>query len=173
MRAVATWLLISAWLYALCAQDADAAPASASLCRADETVYFACLTAHSKSINLCGGARSVQYRFGRTGQTELSYPPDAAVGKESLFYAHYMLAQVDRVEIRFDSQGSEYVVYDHREGSKQHSGVRVSTPDGKEHEIACTGAVASRLGELEKVLPCNADSALNGGLCPRSTEKPR
>ena len=63
-------------------------------------------------------------------------------------------------------QGRDYAVFDYREDGQRRAGVRVTTADAKEREIACTGRVTSRVIELKGVLKCDADSALNGGSCP-------
>lgn len=83
-----------------------------------------------------------------------------------MVYAHYARFQTDRVEVRFENQGSEYVLFDYSEGRTRRAGVRVTTADDKEREFACAGRITSRLGELRNVLRCDADSALNGGKCP-------
>lgn len=175
MRRHTGWLLMGLTLYAEWAKGAEGAASAAAgqaagLCRTDETVYFACQTTRSRTINLCGGpapGASLQYRLGHRGKAELQYPADPTQAGRSLFFSHYMRSQVDRVEVRFENQGNEYVVFDYTEGAKRRSGVRVTTRSGKEQELACVGPVSSRLSEPENALPCDVDSALNGGKCPR------
>ncbi|QPF75643.1 hypothetical protein G8A07_23805 [Roseateles sp. DAIF2] len=61
----------------------------------------------------------------------------------------------------------DYVIFDHRGETGQRAGVRVSTKTGQTVEFACSGPVLSRLSTLrDLLLPCDQDSALNGGLCP-------
>ena len=147
------------------------AHAAPGLCTAQETVYFSCPAAHGRWIALCGSVSSaspaaLQYRYGRQGAVELQYPDRAADGARQFLYAHYFRAQVDRFEIRFDIAGNDYVVYDDAEEGRHASGVRVTTPDAKEHDVACTARATSRLIDLEHVVRCDADSALNLGHCP-------
>ncbi len=137
------------------------------LCTPQETTYFQCSAAKGRSISLCGPADGeVQYRYGRNEAVELAFPADAKEGAKSLRYAHYFRAQTDRHEIRFENQGVEYVLFDYQEGARREAGVHVTGADGKERDVVCSGPVRSRLAALQRVLPCDAESALNGGRCP-------
>lgn len=66
----------------------------------------------------------------------------------------------------FRNGDADYAVFDYTEGRQRSAGVRVLTASGREKTFACRGAVHSRLGALEAVLPCDPDSALNLGSCP-------
>jgi hypothetical protein len=144
--------------------DGQAAP---TLCGAQETAYFSCSTARGRSIGLCGsGAGALQYRFGRAGAVELQFPDDPAAGTSQMLFAQYSRYQTERLEIRFENRGSEYVVFDYLEHGRRSAGVRVTMLDAKEHQITCSGRVTSRVAELKGLLRCDADSALNGGNCP-------
>lgn len=107
----------------------------------------------------------LQYRFGSTGRTELSFPEDPSAGASSFLFAHYFRFQTDRTEVSFRNKAVDYAIFDYTEDRKRRAGVRVTTADGKETELVCSGAVASRLPELKNVLRCDADNALNGGNC--------
>lgn len=145
----------------------DRPAAGTGLCAPQETTYFQCSAAKGRSINVCGSADgAMQYRFGRNKAVELAFPADAKEGAKSLRYAHYFRAQTDRYEIRFENQGVEYVLFDYQEGAHREAGVRVTDADGKERDVVCTGPVRSKLPALQSVLPCDAESALNGGRCP-------
>ncbi|MEO6594994.1 MAG: hypothetical protein ABIP94_09615 [Planctomycetota bacterium] len=146
----------------------DEAPAAAAgLCAAKETTYFQCTAGKGRSINLCGApGGGVQYRFGRHRTVELAFPENAREGGRQLYYAQYFRARTDRQEIRFENHGVGYVLFDYREGSQHEAGVRVTGADGKERDVVCTGPVRSKLSALRGVLPCDAESALNGGRCP-------
>ena len=136
------------------------------LCAAHETSYFACRSARARWIGLCGTpGKALQYRFGAVGAVELQFPETPAQGFDQMLFAHYGRYQTDRVEVRFENQGSEYVIFDHREHGRRVAGVRVTAAGAKETEIACAGRVTSRLVELKSLLQCDADSALNGGAC--------
>jgi hypothetical protein len=145
------------------------APAEANaLCKPSETVYFSCQTTGAKSISLCGAGRGhLQYRFGKPGKPELSFPSNGNEGVDSMRLAHYFRHQVDRTEVTFSNQENYYTLYDYTEDGKGSAGVRVGTPTGKEVDIACGNSVHSRLGELDGVLACDADNALNMGTCPQ------
>jgi len=144
---------------------ADGTPPPVGLCASPEKVFFACMTASSRWISLCGTPPSaLQYRFGRAAP-ELQFPERAADGMKRFLFAHYGRYQTERIELRFDNQGAEYVLFDYQESGKHTAGVRVVT-GGKSREFACSGPIASRLGELQPLLQCDADSALNGGNCP-------
>ena len=136
------------------------------LCTAHETSYFACRSARARWIGLCGTpGKALQYRFGAVDAVELQYPETAAQGFDHMLFAHYGRYQTDRVEVRFENQGSEYVVFDHHENGRRVAGVRVTAAGAKETEIVCVGRVTSRLVELTNLLKCDAESALNGGAC--------
>lgn len=138
--------------------------ATYSLCTPHESTWFSCPVARGRSVALCGTpGLSPQYRFGRSGAVEMRFPEQGVEG--AMLFAHYARYQTDRIEIRFTNQGVEYVVFDHIENGRKRAGVRVTTADSKEREVVCTGSTKSRLSELEGVLACDRDSALNGGVC--------
>jgi hypothetical protein len=145
----------------------DRPAATVGLCAPQETTYFQCSAGKGRSINLCGSRDgAVQYRFGRHETVELAYPADAKEGARSLHYAHYFRAQTDRYHVRFENEGVEYVLFDYQEGERRQAGVHVTGADGKERDVVCSGPVRSRLADLQGVLRCDAESALNGGRCP-------
>jgi hypothetical protein len=140
---------------------------SHGLCVVPETNYFSCQTKNNRWVGLCGALPGkLQYRFGTQGRMELRFPANAADGVNTLRYAHYLRFQTDRIEVTFRNQGISYAVFDYTEDRVRRAGVRVTTVDGKEHEIICTSGMVSRLAELEKVLQCDTENALNGGNCP-------
>lgn len=146
---------------------AAAADRGTGFCTAPETTWFACPTAGGRQLALCGEAgHGLQYRFGHPPRADLQFPARAEDGLAQMFHAHYFRAGVDRTEIRFTTAGTDYVVFDYTEDGHRRAGVRVATPDGRETEVACRGPITSRLAELGPRLPCDADSALNGGQCP-------
>ncbi|TCJ12796.1 hypothetical protein EZJ19_11185 [Parasulfuritortus cantonensis] len=145
---------------------ADAPPPS-GLCAVTETTYFSCLTDGDNWLSLCGRPLGkLQFRKGVGGRLELRYPDDMAAGMRSFQYAHYQRYQTERVEIEFHAQGIDYTLFDYHEGKAREAGLRASLPAGRESERRCIGQTASRLLELETILPCSPDNALNGGRCP-------
>ncbi|WAC71412.1 hypothetical protein OU995_17710 [Roseateles sp. SL47] len=137
------------------------------LCKADETVYFACPTTKSRWISLCGAPGALQYRFGRTTKIELAFPDQASDGPSQFRYADYFRQQVTRTEVSFEREGADYAVYVYQEGNQRTAGVRVTTREGKEVDVACQGPVLSQLGQLQSAIPCDRESALTGGECGR------
>ncbi|HEX7438375.1 MAG TPA: hypothetical protein VF308_16860 [Caldimonas sp.] len=159
--AVAIAVLISSGPGAAAGQPAP----GGSLCTAGEIVYFHCPAAKGRSINLCGaGGDALQYRFGHGKVIELAYPEQASHGTGQFHYAHYFRYQTDRIELRFENQGVEYVLFDHHEEGRRRAGIRFSA-DGKEHDVVCTGPIRSKVVALKDIVPCDADSALNLGQC--------
>ena len=141
---------------------AGAEPTAAiGLCTAEETAYFACQTAKGKWISICAPrAAKPQYRFGKRNAIELAFPgPEAA--SESLHYAHYFRFQTDYTEVTFRTHDAEYAVFDYREGPRRESGVRVTKAEAPDIAIPCRTRVRNRLPELERLLPCDPDNALN------------
>jgi len=139
---------------------------AAGLCRAGENTYLSCPTPRHKTISLCGSLPAVQYRYGKPDKVELAYPDDPAQGFRQFGYAHYMRYQTERSEVGFSRGGVDYAVFDYTEEGHRSAGVRVTTADGIDHEVACDGPVEGRLDALGKSLRCDADNALNGGNCP-------
>lgn len=153
------WL--SLLLGAVAASQAHAAHAQ-SLCAKDEITYFSCPASNGRSINLCGkSAQTLQYRFGKPGRVELTFPARPEEGVDAFRYAHYSRFQVDRFELRFDNAGTEYVLFDYIESGRREAGVGVSQ-GGKEISVSCRRPVRSRLGELEGKLKCDTENALAG-----------
>jgi hypothetical protein len=150
------------------ATRADAPATPAGLCQPGETVYFSCRVRAGKQVALCGQLpAALQYRFGRPGRVELAYPANAASGPQAMAYAGYARYQAERQTVRFKTDGAEYTVFDFQEGQRRHAGVSVLPAGAQaETERACTGPVTSQLQLLKAVLPCDADSALQGGRCP-------
>ena len=137
------------------------------LCHAGEQTYFSCPTKRHKTISLCGSLpATLQYRYGKPPAVELAFPDDAAQGTRQLATAHYARYQTDRTEVTFSRNGVDYALFDYTEGGHRTAGVRVTTPDGTDHEVDCAGAIRGELGTPAKSLQCDTDNALNGGACP-------
>lgn len=155
---------------ALCWFAALAATAAASadgLCVGAERVFFSCKIRDGRRIALCGQPpATLQYRFGVPGRVELRYPARPEEGAARMRYAHYFRYRTDRAEIAFDNGGIAYAIYDYAEDRRRDAGVRVEPPGGKAREFACADTPLSRLGELEKFLPCDAGNGLNLDGCP-------
>ncbi|MGN2244187.1 hypothetical protein ACFWZU_11825 [Frateuria sp. GZRR33] len=159
-----------ATVFACLLAGACASPATShaeGLCHAGETTYFSCTASSGKTISLCGNVpAALQYRYGKASKLELAFPRDASQGARQLGYAHYTRFQVARTEVGFTRVDVDYAVFDETEDGRRAAGVRVTTADGREHEVACAGAIHGRLETLGGSLRCDADNALNGGNCP-------
>lgn len=135
------------------------------LCAEREDIYFSCQTSLGRWVALCGsGNDKIQYRFGRAGHVELAFPGTDG-GRHVFRYAHYFRAGVDRIEVLFRNEGFDYAVFDYNERGSRTAGVRVTSDSGREREFKCRGGIRSRLAELEGLLPCDQDNALNLGSC--------
>jgi hypothetical protein len=164
MKSHVLWLLL---LLLVPRHGHAAQPPTGSLCHAQEASYFSCETNRHKTISLCGVLpASLQYRYGSAARMELQFPDAAAQGTEQLRYAHYSRFQTDRAEVTFSLADADYAVFDYTEDGKRSAGVHVATADGVAHEIRCVGPIHGRLNSLDRRLPCDDDSALNGGQCP-------
>jgi hypothetical protein len=142
-------------------------PRAGGLCLRGETTYFSCTTAHHRSIDLCGSLPgTLQYRFGAPGRIELAFPTDPSQGAKNLRFAHYFRYQVDRTEVTFSNQGTDYAVFDYTEDNRRTAGVHVTLPDGSENDVLCHGTIHGRLATLKGSLRCDSDNALTGGNCP-------
>ena len=136
------------------------------LCHESETVYFACQTSKQRWITLCGlPPETLQYSFGRGDHPEFVFPEKASEGLGQFLFAHYARYRTDLIEVAFRNKDVDYVVFNYIENGKQDAGVRVITPQGKEHEFICVDKVNTRLIELKEVLRCDPESALNAGNC--------
>ncbi|GKS69051.1 hypothetical protein W03_10550 [Nitrosomonas sp. PY1] len=135
------------------------------LCEPQEIQFFHCKTKKGSWANLCGtSSGGLQYRFGRSGKIALRYPENPAEGKEQFLLARYFRFQTNRIEVTFQNQAVSYTIFDYTEGKHRHAGLRVNNK-GSESEIPCSAPFVSKLVELESVLDCDPDNALNGGVC--------
>jgi len=156
--------VLACLLAGFCARPATSL--AEGLCHDGETTYFSCPTARGRTISLCGSVPSaLQYRYGKVSRLELAFPADPGQGPRQLGYAHYIRYQAERTEVGFSRADVDYAVFDYTEGGQRTAGVRVTTADGNEHEVACAGAIQGRLDSLGKRLRCDADNALNGDRC--------
>lgn len=146
---------------------ADSLPKGKGPCLESETAYFACQTSKQRWIALCGSIpETLQYRFGRKDHPEFIFTEKASEGLEKFLFAHYARYRTDRVEVRFNNRDVDYTIFSYVENGNHDAGVRVITPEGKEHEFNCVDKISTRLIELKEVLRCDPESALNAGNCP-------
>lgn len=139
----------------------------APLCDAGTPAVFSCSTQGGKVLSLCGAPpQSLQYRFGTPQRVELAFPANPAEGPQRMRLAQYSRYQVQRVTVAFDNEGVAYTLFDGRENGARQAGVAVLLPGaGSERTFLCRGPVTGALAPLKPHLPCDAESALQGGAC--------
>jgi hypothetical protein len=136
--------LLMALLGAGSAALAAKAPLNASLCQADERVYFSCQAGNGpKRIALCGQVKGgagvhgfLQYRFGTREHPEMVYPSSRNESLEKFTYggAYQKMGRMDSREVSFHSGSFDYTVYitsyplgdAESDGYGSESGVRVT-----------------------------------------------
>lgn len=151
------------------APDAAAATReTASLCGADERVFFSCTTIRDgRLISLCA-ARGLderrgylQYRFGSPGAVELEFPAERRHPRGSFEYSRYTRPRVTYLSIEFDVERLRFSLRqesDHdQEPPVQESALTVSERDrGADArpvaEHRCREPVQGSLMELEEIL---------------------
>jgi hypothetical protein len=143
------------------------APLNASLCAADERVYFSCQAGNvSKRIALCGqvkgaadGVRGfLQYRFGTREHPEMVYPGsrDESLDKFTYGGAYQKLGRMESKEVRFHNGSFDYTVYtmsyplgDAESDAYAHeAGVRVARGGKEVATLKCSGEPQEALGDL-------------------------
>lgn len=151
-----------------CAAPALPDLSPASVCPPGSPAVLACQVATGQVLALCGKLPDrLQYRFGPAGKPELVFPANPADGPRLMYFAHMGRAQAQLQEVRFEADGWSYVVFDHREHDERSVGVSVEpSAGGASRDLLCTGPVHGNLVSLASHLPCDAESALQGGRCP-------
>ncbi|WP_243369402.1 hypothetical protein [Microvirga solisilvae] len=134
------------WIYSLAAAfglmmitsaQAQRTP-EATHCRSDEVTVFTCPVG-KKTVSLCASpdrsfsSGSLQYRFGRIGAVELSYPEKPLPPREAftggLFGGHSY--------VRFTNAGATYTVYRYSWVGSQADGLAVSRGGKKLFDVEC------------------------------------
>jgi len=138
-------------------------PQAGTLCNHDEQVIFSCpVKQPAKIVSLCASrnltkeAGYVQYRFGQPDKIELEFPSQRTGTQRMFHYSHYMRAQFDETQIRFQLNGYEYAVFSDYNGEERpavnEQGVTVKAP-GKEREsrLLCRGKAKADFSTLPDV----------------------
>ena len=130
-----------------------APPVAESLCVAGEEPVLACAVTGGKVMSLCARGDQLQYRFGKAGAVEMTWPekPGPAKGRFSLSTTMFSGGGEER--IRFSSGGFDYVVFqrdiagdwnpDGTRGHFQDEGVVVLKDGRIVAKKLCVGAVAN------------------------------
>jgi hypothetical protein len=144
------------------------APLNASLCAADERVYFSCQAGKGpKRIALCGQVKGLtgrgvhgflQYRFGTREHLEMVYPSSRDDSPEKFKYggAYQKMGRMESKEISFHSGSFDYTVYTESyplgdaesDGYADEAGVRVAKGGKDVATVKCGGKLQADLGDL-------------------------
>ena len=143
------------------------APLNASLCTADERVYFSCQAGKgSARIALCGqvkgsadGVRGfLQYRFGTRAHLDMVYPSarDESLDKFAYGGAYQKLGRMESKEVSFHNESFDYTVYTmsypvrdaESDGYDHEAGVRVARGGKEVATVKCGGEPQEALGDL-------------------------
>jgi hypothetical protein len=147
--------------------------AEESLCFSDEQVIFTCTVKdNTKVVSLCASKKFsrldgfLMYRFGRIGKVELEFPSSKKNSLDKFRYAHYLRAQVDRIEVTFTNAEFHYTVFYYYEGESDidnpeiTQGLRVWKESGYEKSFECGNDYVGKLTQLENIIPCDAGNVL-------------
>jgi hypothetical protein len=162
---------------AICCATASAVQ-TPSHCGPSEAIIFSCrIKGSTKIVSLCASkqlskeAGYLQYRFGRPGAVELTFPEEKRNSQAQFLFNHYFRAQVDETQVIFKNGAYTYSIYDDYAGDikppEKRRGVMVENESGagpENQDFECTGPVISRLANLEEIIPCNKENPL--AKCP-------
>ncbi|MFW5837743.1 MAG: hypothetical protein ACOCVM_07020 [Desulfovibrionaceae bacterium] len=146
---------------AVCAATAHAG--DVGHCLSGEKTIFTCqIKGKTKVVSVCASqdlgpdSGYVQYRFGKPGAIEMTYPANKAGSSQAFRVSTYTRAGTSYNSLSFKNKGVEYVVYDDyvSEGGQEEfaSGVKVILPDKREVDIPCADMVRN-FWEVEGVVP--------------------
>jgi len=132
---------------------AQAEPARASLCNADEEVLFTCRSGSAKTISVCASPDSTAttgylvYRFGQGKQTpRLTYPTAPIPAQDAFKFAQSCSAKGCTEQLEFSVGNFKYTVYsDHFGGvadPAEDAGVFVEKDGRNIANIRCTDPLA-------------------------------
>ncbi len=143
-----------------------------TLCETDEQVLFDCaIKGKQKRISVCarGDLASdkgeLQYRFGKPGAIELTYPEQAQGSIHHFTYSSYLRAGgpenagLDLFSLLFRNGSFQYEVFSEysAEDETNHYGVRIHGP--QEMELICATPVTDHLrsANLDQILTAEAE----------------
>ncbi len=143
-----------------CARDLAPAAPQPTLCGRDEKIVLSCAVGGGKILSVCAsrdlgeGRGSLQYRFGKPGKPELTYPRTGVDPHEAFKYGEFSEWLAERAGpsasrtgtyLRFETPGAAYTVY----SNKGTEGVRVSPAGKKPIDLPCRGTVLDDFRSLE------------------------
>ncbi len=170
MRWLAPSLSIGLLLLSAPASAGGKKPAARAphLCKAAEQVFFACRIKGKagKLVSLCGSrdlaekdgrlVGRLEYRFGKPGKPELTFPAPGADLRKAFEYSRYTRPMFSLVHFGFVNKGFRYTLFAELDAegdpdAKAANGVRVGKAEegAKTTDLPCVGPVTDRLMELE------------------------
>lgn len=97
----------------------NAVASNSSLCQAEETILFSCMTKQNKIISLCASKELsatngyIQYRFGNKKAVELTYPANQTVPASKAFQGRsQMFSGGGGIYLRFKNKAYDYLIYE-------------------------------------------------------------
>ena len=158
-RLVITALVLTLAVTTGTASRPKALTLSASLCHPTEQVLFQCALG-TRQVAMCSagapGKELVQYRFGKPGRIELSYPAEPAHGPDTLVWAYTGFSGGGGMQIHFDNAGTQFVLYSNM--------VRTGFgSDELNYPMDQLGLFATRNGRLIYDKHCNAHVSFSRG----------
>jgi hypothetical protein len=141
-----------------------------NICPENNEVYFSCLTKKQRFINVCkSNNQGIQYFFGKPKKIEFIYPLQNTPANSDFFYAHYFRANVDYIELRFRNNNTMYILHDYQSyelnDERKSAGITTTSNLGKKTEFKCSKVFSNKLNLLEKIVPCDSESALGSRNC--------
>lgn len=144
-------------LFLLLVSHASAADQPLYLCQPDEQLIFGCEIEH-KLLSVCASADVsktsgyVQYRFGKPGKIELTYPATKVAPQGKFFLASAGFSGGGANIIRFNNSGYEYLVFDRMR--------RTNFTPGEPHDAEFhAGIVTRRHGKITSTRLCDNNDA--------------
>lgn len=155
---------------------------AARACDEDSEALFACETERAgKHIFVCGyrndtgqGWNGARYLFGKEGEPELTFPPQAEEAKKRLFFSHHWKGPEYRYSIRFVSGSYTYRL----EGAQRIkdsvmnpdnvdvAGITVTDKAGKRvARIDCAERPLAYTDDLRQALGCDTTTPLGAAAC--------
>lgn len=141
-------------------------------CNSSERTVFSCSVSGGKTVSLCApstlnadNAEGLQYRFGKKGMVELSFPERPAMNKDSgFFYNHYFRARTDYYQVGFINDGYEYRIFRNYDGESSDAtkyGIEVKPTESEfVKTIPCSTSIVDHLSDLNGKLRCDSNNAL-------------
>lgn len=141
------------------AATAAPVPQNVGHCTPAETAFFDCDVGRGKRLSVCGTEDGLQYRFGKVGAPELTYPPAGAAGGMGFTVEGQQTVRSEGTVLAFRNGDVRYEVTSMSGGgccseeeaaANNFVGVYVFKAEGYDllATVACRGTPTDRLAEL-------------------------